>query len=270
VVNSSQRPMPTMLVNHALVSPSSTLVHCTEKSGRAVFAESVKQDGHDEEAVKLYRLWLPLGAGEAVVVTTEEEKDVEVVWDIDASLLTRMTEWIDAGILSPENRESVQTQHEATQRRMFLRQLSNGGGLLGDAAVGAHAELREQADEKLRRGWLVASEVTGLGLLYAARADLAECRSLLAEESSAQAKVEQAQARLRLNIGALTAKDGLKENSLVGRYVEAMATEEEKLATSVEREAGVVKRQKAAAEAAASQTRAIQSSVLVRLGAEEA
>ena len=269
VVNSSQRAMPTMLVNHALVSPSATLVQCTEKSGRTVFAEPVKQDGHDEDTVQLYRLWLPLGPGEVATVTAEEEKDVEVAWDIDASLLTKMAAWSAAGILSPEDRERVQAQYEATQRRMFLRRLTNGGGLMGDAAVGAYAERREQAQAYARRGWLVASEVTGLASLYAARVELAECGSLLSEETSAQEKVEQAQARLRLNIGALTAQDGLKENSLVGRYVEAMAAEEEKLAASVEREAGVMKRQKAAREAAVSQTRVIQASVLARLEVEE-
>lgn len=85
----------------------------------------------------------------------------------------------------------------------------------------------------------------------------------------AQEKVEQAQARLRLNIEALTARDGLKENTLVGRYVEAMAAEEEKLAASVVREAALHKRQKAAAATVASQIRAIKASVQGRLDARQ-
>eukprot|EP01043_Picozoa_sp_COSAG02_P083166 COSAG02_NODE_21240_length_796_cov_99.717360_2_plen_62_part_01 len=60
-----------------------------------------------------------------------------------------------------------------------------------------------------------------LDALYEARVELSECSAQLSEEKSAQEKVEQAQARLRLNIEALTARDGLKENTLVGRYVEA-------------------------------------------------
>ena len=79
-------------------------------------------------------------------------------------------------------------------------------------------------------------------------------------------KVEQAQARLRLNIEALTARDGLKENTLVGRYVEAMATEEEKLAASVALEADLLMRHKAAASIAATRSGWSDSGSLGRRG----
>jgi hypothetical protein len=276
VVNSSQRAMPMMLINHALSSPLAKLVACTETSkrgdeeggGRAVFAEPVKGDGHAEEGAdgdQLYRLWLPLGAGETAVVRVEEENDVATVASIDDSLLMRLGSWCQAGVLEEEERTRVQVYHEATQRRAFLRRLVNGGGsLLSD-----HASV-DDLSEFERRGWLQSSEIEVLASLYEARRDIAECSAALGEERSAQEKVDQAQARLRLNIGALTAQDGLKENSLVGRYVEAMAAEEEKLATSVATESGLLNRHKAAAARASSQTRAIKALVQARLDTEEA
>jgi len=233
-------------------------------------AEPVKHDGHTEDArQQLFRLWLPLGPGESAIVTVEEETDIKSSESITSDLLSKLTAWSEEGIVSDKDCASVQEHYETMQRKSFLRQLTNGGGLLSEHITdSSYAERHEEAEGLYRRGWLVSAETTALSALYQARVELSECKMLLAEEASAQEKVEQAQARLRLNIEALTARDGLKENTLVGRYVEAMATEEEKLAASVAREADLVKRQKAAATRATSQTRAVVTSVQARLDAE--
>ena len=271
VVNSSQRAMPTMLINHALSSPTAKLVKCTVRGGRSVFAEPVKHGGHaDDAAVPLYRLWLPLGPGESAVVTVEEEHDIKSSENIDSDLLSKLTAWSEEGIVSADDCARVQVYYEAVRRKTFLRQLISGGGLLSEHSSAArYTECREEADAQHRRGWLVDSEIVSLAALYEARVEVSECMALLSEEKAAQEKVEQAQARLRLNIEALTARDGLKENTLVGRYVEAMAAEEEKLAASVVREAALHKRQKAAAATVASQIRAIKASVQGRLDARQ-
>ena len=262
VVNSSDRAMPTMLLNHQIGNNATLVSSRDEKSGRAVFAEPVRQDEHDDETVQLYRLWLPVGPGETAVVAVEEQTEVERVHNVDAMLLKRMEAWSAA---SAKDRQRLADWHEQGQRRRVLRQLVRGGGLLEDRGAAACEEQHEDATRLRKRGWLEKAEVALLTAVYAARTEIAECTALLAEETAVQEKVEQAQARLRLNIGALTAKDGLKENSLVGRYVDAMAAEEEKLGASVKREAGLQKRHKAAAALCASKTRALKASVEARL-----
>jgi len=236
-----------------------------------VLTEPVKHDGHaDDATLQLYRLWLPLGPGESVIVTVEEETDIRSSENIDSDLLLKLTRWSEEGIVSPEDCVRVQECYESMQRKAFLHQLRNGDGLLSEcSSIARYAECREEAEGLHRRGWLVESDVASLAALYEARVELSECSALLEEEKSAQVKVEQAQARLRLNIEALTARDGLKENTLVGRYVEAMATEEEKLAASVALEADLLMRHKAAASIAATQTRAIVASVKARLNEEQ-
>jgi hypothetical protein len=200
----------------------------------------------------------------------EEETDIKTPETIDPDLLPQLSAWIEEGVVSPEDCARVQACWETKQRNTFLRQLTNGCNLLSEhSSAGGYAESREKANGLHRRGWLVDRELVSLDALYEARVELSECSAQLSEEKSAQEKVEQAQARLRLNIEALTARDGLKENTLVGRYVEAMASEEEKLAASVAREEDLLARHKAAAATAKSQTRAIVASVQGRLDAEQ-
>merc|ERR1712224_678627 len=135
---------------------------------------------------------------------------------IDSNLLPKLSTWTEEGIVSQEDCARVQACWESKQRKTFLHQLTNGGSLLSEhSSVGRYAESREEADSLHRRGWLVERELVSLEALYEARVELSECSTLLSEEKSAQEKVEQAQARLRLNIGALTARDSRKTRSLV-------------------------------------------------------
>lgn len=235
-VNASERTMPFIQINHPLADQDHTLLSAFEQRTRQPIAvEKVVDTTKPDAKPHAYHLWLELEPrGTATVVVLEEKIVQQTVVGTHSSLPGVETfvqrvrsgdEEYSAGLLTAAEIELVlettKERHIATQRQ-------------GVSSTGNLPSTLAELQEKEERGIFWPDEAKmATGVIELAERQ-AELERQLKDEQELQKQVEEAQARLRMNISALSI-DGIRNNPLVTRYITAMDAEEDKLAASNQR-----------------------------------
>jgi hypothetical protein len=239
-VNASERTMPFIQINHPLVDKNHTLLSAFEQRTRQPIAvEEVVDTTKPDAKPHAYHLWLELEPrGTATVVVLEEKVVQQLVVGPQSSLAGVETfvqrvrsgdEEYSTDLLTSAQIDLVlgtaKERHIASQRQA----VTSTGDLPNTLA---------ELQEKEERGVFWPDEakmVTGVIELAARQSEL---QTQLEDEQELQKQVEETQARLRMNISALSI-DGIRNNPLVTRYITAMDAEEDKLAASTQRAAAL-------------------------------
>jgi len=227
-VNLSQREMPCILISHERHrgDVDFEIIRCFDAvSGRDVPVEPIIDKANPDVPPLQYRLWLKVKPGQMALVTVVEQKEISRNLHI-ATALDQYEEWED-GVLSEGDIADLRQKDNQLERFNFRRTVVDSG-----SDIALYPFDAKQVHEKVKKGWIMEDEESQLHAILDVKKTIADFKVQLAEQSKIQNRVEEAQERLRKNIASLSKADGIKDNPLVLRYIEAMGNEEDKLAAS--------------------------------------
>jgi len=230
-VNASSREMPYLLINHIPENEKWNIVDAVEETtGNKVPIEPIILKTSHNKIPESYRLWIPIPVeGKCVVVVKEQFEATTTynVQEVSNFWLTREDypeKFTDPSIFSETIQDEV---------KLCATKLANIAKMENFALYGI-----KDSDSKNLQSYLAEGIVNKeLVALVGQRSTAISRKEILRTKEIANTKeierIDKSQARLRLNIGALTSKDGIKNNPLVKRYLTAMEEEEDNLSKCI-------------------------------------
>ena len=247
-VSATQRNMPMLLVTHNKTSGMSLVSATVVGSGEAVPVEAIRdQSSHQGQAIA-HRMAVrlpPLSEGPVAVAIRVIEELTETKEEVvDSSCGEYTLEQIERsmktfssfGLLTANDANDMQAVIDKTRQMIKLTSLQWIGGVPSS---------QKDVSALLSKVWIAESEAALLREIVAQREALSAIKENLDAVAKVKNSVETSQDRLRKNITTLS-KDGIRENPVLTRYINALGAEEDKYADSVQKEAELQAAKKAA------------------------
>jgi len=226
IVNLSQRNMPYLLINHERSEGDKEfeMIRCFDSiSGNEVQVEPIVDRANPDIPPFQFRLWLKINPGGIAIVTVIERKEITTIYPTHDFVTMYKTLPFEDGVILDSTIDDVKDKENCYAKYKFRQVLVNNHSAIPSTKVAV--------DEFLQKGWISNSEANQIMSIIGVTEMTEECNLKLHQELTAQQRVEEAQERLRKNIKALSS-DGIKDNPLVTRYINAMGDEEDRLAAS--------------------------------------
>ena len=160
------------------------------------------------------------------------------------------------GLLSASDANDMQTVIEKTRQMIQLNNLQSW--------VGAVPSSLKDVSALLTKGWITESEAALMREIITQREAVSAIKENIDAVAKVKNSVESSQDRLRKNITTLS-KDGIRENPVLTRYINALGAEEDKYTDSVQKEAELQAAKKAADAEIDNAYLALKTSLTARL-----
>ena len=265
-VSATQRNMPMLLVTHNKTSGMSLVSATVVGSGEAVPVEAIRDESSHQGQAIAYRMAVrlpPLSDGPIAIRVLEELTETkEEVVSSDCgertleSIERSMKTFSSCGLLSANDANAIQAVIEKTRQKILLTNLQSSWGYLPSTS--------KEVSALLSKGWITESEAALAQEVIAQKAAMTAIHEDLDTVAKVKNSVASSQERLRKNITTLSV-DGIRENPLLTRYINALGAEEDKYTDSVEKEAELQTAKKAADAEIARAYTALKASLVARL-----
>ena len=234
--SASQRNLPTLLVTHNKTGMYRLVSATIESTGEDVPLQVIvdeKSHGKEEQA---YRMAVKIPTSHPVVIIVREVRDNVKQYhiaDMSSQALREfktktVKEFEQLELLRSDN--GLSTVHAALDLMQQLKALQD----ILDNSSNLPSQLK-QIDEMLANYWITASEASLMQSLRQKREDIKEAQEKLDLQRKIQASVTTSEDRLRQNIKTLSI-DGIRDNPILLRYINSLASEEEKYMESKQME----------------------------------